>query len=373
MDLRCDLILLSWNNLPLTQACLESLVACTATPCRLILVDNGSEPDARAFLASVTPRGAIREVVLLQNERNEGFPRGMNRGLRASRAPYACLLNNDLRFTPGWLEEMLAVAQAHPDVGLVNPASNTFGHRPPKGMSSAEYLARLRRRHGEYSEVGMSIGFCLLIKREVLERVGLLSEEVERAFFEDEDFSLRAQAAGFRCVVAEGAYVHHEEHASVRHVPEREALFARNQRWCDRRWGKRLRIVWPRFQAPAPGSQELQAWLEQLLSWARRRNHVYVLSPLPAAMDAAALFRSAGLHHHSDVHWRPVPARAVRLAAAGQILKRRKKPFDIIVAPDARWASAMGALAWWHRATVVPESDLEQLTTVWKAKSRSPS
>ena len=117
----CDLVLLSWDHLEQTQPCLETLIGSTRVPCRLLIVDNGSEAPARQFLAGVQPRGAIQEVRLIQNETNEGFPRGMNRGIQASSAPYVCLLNNDLRFTHGWLEEMLAVAEANPQIGVLNP------------------------------------------------------------------------------------------------------------------------------------------------------------------------------------------------------------------------------------------------------------
>ena len=65
MDAICDLVLLSWNHLEQTQPCLESLFRCTTVPCRLLIVDNGSEPEVRAFLRTVTPHGHITEVTLL--------------------------------------------------------------------------------------------------------------------------------------------------------------------------------------------------------------------------------------------------------------------------------------------------------------------
>ena len=153
----CDLILLSWNQLEQTQLCLETLFTHTSVPCRLFIVDNGSRPDVRAFLAGVAPRGAIREVTLLQNETNEGFPKGMNRGLAASTAPFVCLLNNDLRFAPGWLEEMLEVARAHPEIGVINPESNTFGHYPPVGVSldtGRTHQIRVHMAHLGYPVLG---------------------------------------------------------------------------------------------------------------------------------------------------------------------------------------------------------------------------
>lgn len=369
-----DLVLLSWNHLEQTQPCLESLFAHTTVPSRLLIVDNGSEPPVRAWLGQVRPRGAVQEVVLLQNERNEGFPRGMNRGIAASRAPYVCLLNNDLLFTPGWLEELVAVLAANPSLGVLNPTSNTFGNQPPPGVTREAYAAQLLRAgRGRYVEVGMCIGFCMLIPRPVLDRLGGLTEEVERIFFEDEDFCERAQQAGFRCAVAEGSYVWHAEHQTVRKMPEREALFAKNQRWCNERWGRRLRVAWPRFTPMAPESPGLRAWCERLLAVARRRTYVYVYCPTPRGLGDRDLFRSVGLAPHADIHWQPVPKGLARLAAAGRILARRKKPFDIIVAPPGGWAAGMRRVSWWHKAALVPEGDEAALTAAWRTKSRSLS
>jgi hypothetical protein len=255
-------------------------------------------------------------------------------------------------------------------VGVVNPGSNTFGGRPPAGMTLDAYAQSLWHRRGRFTEVGMCIGFCFLITRPVINQLGGLTEEVERIFFEDEDFSMRAQEAGFRCVVADGAYVWHAEHQTVKQMPEREALFARNRRWCDERWGRRLRLAWPRFTPALPGDAGLRQWLEQVLAWVRRRNHVYVYCPTPAGVTMDALFRSVGLVPHADVHWHAVPASLGPWASAGMILKRRKKPFDIIVAPDADWGRLMEHLHWAHRAAVVPDSDEPRLVDTWKAASR---
>lgn len=366
-EIQCDLVLLSWNHLEETRPCVESLLKNTTTvPSRLLIVDNGSEPAVRAFLQAIRPAGAIREVLIIQNETNEGFPRGMNQGIRASRAPYVCLLNNDLRLTPLWLSKMIEVAQAHPEIGVLNPSSSTFGDMPPRGMSLEAYAQQLEAKRGLYVEVGMCIGFCFLIRRELIERIGLLSEEVERIFFEDEDFCMRAMQAGYRCVVVSGSYVYHTEHRTVRKMPEREALFQRNQRWCHQKWGRWLRIASPRFVPVTPGSPELRAWLEELVGWARRRTHVYVYCPTPPGVGTEELFRSVGMVPHADVQWRRVAPQAARLAAAAAILKRRKKRFDAIVAPDERWASWMRRLHWAHRAAVVPASSQKDLNRLWQ-------
>ena len=367
----CDLILLSWNQLDVTKQCLESLFRTLRIPSRLLIVDNGSERPVREYLASVKPAGVVREVELLQNDRNEGFPRGMNRGIAASRAPYVCLLNNDLLFTEGWLREMIWIAESNPAIGVVNPASSTFGSLPEKGMSLDEYGVSMRQNQGIYTEVGMCIGFCMLIKRDLINKIGGLTEEVDRIFFEDEDYCMRTQQAGFMNVVAEGAYVFHAEHKTVKKMPERETLFSKNRDWCEKRWGKRLRIAWPHLEKLEPGHESTRALMTRLVSWVRRRNHVYLYTPSPSRPDFRELCRSVSIVPHADVHWIPISPAFAHWSAGGWILKRRKKPFDLIASPDERWGKTMEKLRWLHGASVVPQNDEEKLLREWQIKSRS--
>jgi GT2 family glycosyltransferase len=356
-EIACDLVLLSWNHLEETTPCLETLFRHTDVPCRLFIVDNGSEAPVREFLASVKPQGAIREVTLLQHETNEGFPRGMNRGLRATTAPTVCILNNDLLFTPQWLSRLLAVARAVPELGVLNPASSTFGQHPPRGMALDAYAQQLQAQGLRWVEVGMCIGFCMLITRPVIDRIGYLTEEVERIFFEDEDYCMRAQQAGFRCGVAEASYVYHHEHRTVKRMGERERIFQANRRWCEQRWGPWRRVAVPHFAPLAAGSPDTRRRLAQWIELARRRTHLYVYAPIAAGLSDDALFESVGLVPHRDVQFRRIPAWGAAPAAAWGILLRRKKRFDAILAPDAAWGGLMRRLTWAHGAPILHPDD----------------
>lgn len=371
---QCDMILLSWNQLEHVVRCVESLLRCTDVPSRLIIVDNASDEPVRAFLRSVKPSGAIQEVQLLQNETNEGFPLGMNRGMRASGAPYVCLLNNDLVFTPGWLSRMIALAEAHPEIGIVHPVSNTFGERPPDGMSLDDYAKAIESRRGLYGEVGTCVGFCLLIKREVLARVGLLTEDVERLFFEDEDYGMRAQAAGYQCVIAHDSYVFHAEHQSVKRLPDRDALFERNRRMCEARWGPWRRVALPWFAWPSAGSPELRRMAAALLAVVRgRRTYLYLYAPREIVARKDELFRSVGFAPHADLMWYAMPSHLGRAAALGMMLLRQKKRFHTIVATSPAWAAVLRALRWAHRANVLHVETPEALAATWNSASPFPS
>jgi hypothetical protein len=96
---------------------------------------------------------------------------------------------------------------------------------------------------------------------------------------------------------------------------------------------------------------------------------VYAYSPTPAGVTMDDLFRSVEMVPHADVQWHPIPDRFARLTAATKIMKRQKKRFDVIVAPDDRFASMMRGFQWLHRADIIPASDTERLARVCQTRS----
>ncbi|MBI4355046.1 MAG: glycosyltransferase family 2 protein [Candidatus Omnitrophica bacterium] len=371
--IRCDLVLLTWDHLEETRPCLESLFAHTRVRCRLFIVDNGSVSPAKEYLDKVRGNDWI-EVQLLRNATNEGFPCGMNRGLRASTAPCVCLLNNDLLFTPGWLERLLEVADAHPELGVLNPASNNFSELPPRGMSLAAYAGELEAQRGQYREIGTCVGFCMLITRPVIERIGLLDETVNQIFFEDTDYCRRAVAAGFRCALVPSSYVWHHEHRTVRKMAQREEIFQENRRRFEQRWGRPLRILYARRRPLVPGDPATRQELARSVDWARRGAFIQLYHPQAnGGADRAKLFRAAGLAEHADVTVTPVTVGGWRWVVLARLLARRKKPFDLLVTDDAqllRWARRLRAC---HHALAVDAEDETGFQQAWQQQSHSPS
>jgi tetratricopeptide (TPR) repeat protein len=130
---------------------------------------------------------------------------------------YVVLLNNDTIVTPGWLEGLVACAEEDPAIGIVGPMSNYVSG--PQQVSDAsyqdlpaflEYARRFREQHsGRRISLDRIVGFCMLIKRALLERIGLLDERFGLGNFEDDDYCLRAKQAGFRLAVAGDVFIHH--------------------------------------------------------------------------------------------------------------------------------------------------------------------
>ena len=340
MESKGDLVLLSWNHPELTRPCVESLCANTTVPARLIIIDQGSDEETRNYLKSLrsTPHLTID---LLWNPFNVGYPKGMNQGLSKSTAPFVCFLNNDVLVPPGWLEELIFVAESDPSIGLVNPASNTFGIYPTPGTDWRRLAEESGTRHGQWVEVRYGEGFCLLGKREVLLKVGGFDETIyEQIYFEDADLGRKIQAQGLRCVMARGTYVWHEGGQTMSARPERLRLFQENERRFIRKWGKGERLLYALTTSSADRLRELG---EQARAEANRSGQVWILvDSHPASKE---------LPQHLGIRTSRLPEWQIPWVALWKALTKKKK-FDRIVT-DVGWLRLiLKPLRFLHHATI---------------------
>src|SRR4029078_3739096 len=119
--------------------------------------------------------------------------------------------NNDTVVTPGWLDTLARISLTDwPLVGLVGPVTNyapdTQGIRPGYvGLDGLDLFAERRSREfaGKTISVNRLTGFCLLARREVLDRIGAFDERFGLGFFDDDDLCFRAREAGVRLLVAQ--------------------------------------------------------------------------------------------------------------------------------------------------------------------------
>lgn len=215
---RVFVIVLNWNGLADTTACLQSLLRLDYANHAILVVDNASSDRSAAQL-----RAAFPAVEVLERPANEGFTGGNNIGLdHALRhgADYVWLLNNDTVVDPASLKHLVARGESERAVGLLSPLIAYFDdpHRvqfrgsvvdwatlgltyPADDGELAGWTERERRNVCLW-------GTALLIKRSVIERIGLLPERYF-AYWEDTDYSLRAIRAGFQNVVVPDARVLH--------------------------------------------------------------------------------------------------------------------------------------------------------------------
>ena len=221
---RIAIIIVNWNRREDTLSCLESLARMTYPEYRIILVDNGSTDGSAEAVRARFPQ--IQVIELPENRR---FAGGNNVGLRdvlEKGDDFALLLNNDTAVEPHFLDHLVAAAQRDVSIALIGPKilyydrSNviwfaggvlkpTWGYVRHFGLRQVD-----DGRFDQSREVSFLTGCCLLIRRQVLEKVGLLDESFY-LYSEDADYCLRASRAGYKLVFEPAAKIYHKVSSST--------------------------------------------------------------------------------------------------------------------------------------------------------------
>jgi len=268
-------IVLNWNRTDLTLACLRSLYRLERLPDQVIVVDNGSRPDPTALITAAFP-----QITLLRNERNLGFAGGNNVAIRhalAHGADYVMLLNNDAEVAPDLLGLLIDFAESDASIGIVGPM--IYFYDEPERIAFAGGMVEANTGRGRSLDswhgdliprpLDWMSGCALLIKRTVVEEIGLLDERMF-AYYEDIDWCARAREAGYQVWLAPQARVWHKIAVEERQqspwyvylMTRNRLLFSRNRgatiwQLAQRAFGQDLRqaLVWSlsnRYQRRRP-------------------------------------------------------------------------------------------------------------------------
>lgn len=208
------------------RACLSSLGKWTDfSRARVLMIDDGSPSPE---IAPLTKEFANKEgFALLVNEKNIGYTRTINRGIKEAGTDDVVLLNSDTVVTPGWLEGLLRAAETHPEVGTVTAMSDNAGafsfptmhvRNPKPALVPPELWATLivaAAQDCKPVEVPTGNGFCLFIKRSLIDKIGIFDEKsFPRGYGEENEFCMRALSKGWRHVISPYSYVFHERSKS---------------------------------------------------------------------------------------------------------------------------------------------------------------
>ena len=257
---KVSIVLVTYNNLSLTIQCINSVLRNTSWPnYQLIVIDNGSQDGTADYLERLRNEVPTAKVIL--NPDNRGFATANNQGLREADGDILLLLNNDTIVPGGWLDP-LVMHLREPSIGLVGPVTNAVGNEAKIEISYTDiqqmqaFADRYTGAHkGRSFDIQMLAMFCVAFRRGILEEVGYLDEAFGIGLFEDDDYSRRVQAAGYRTVCAEDSFIHHYGQASFRKLiasGEYQALWDKNQAYFESKWG-----AWQaHVQRQAPGVEK---------------------------------------------------------------------------------------------------------------------
>ena len=238
---KTSIILLTYNNLEYTKACLESIYTYTEEGTyELIVVDNASTDGTREYLVNDS---RIRVVF---NKENVGFPKGCNQGIDlANPENDILLLNNDTIVTTNWLTNLKRCLYSDVKIGAVGPVCNQQENRQGVSFSYTDLkqmqeLALKNNRFDpeKWEEKLFLIGYCLLIKREVINQLKNLDEAYTPGYVEDNDLSLRILKLGYKLILCHDTFIHHYLGTSFRKdLSQFYPILNKNRAYFKKKWG----------------------------------------------------------------------------------------------------------------------------------------
>jgi GT2 family glycosyltransferase len=226
------------------DACLESLARTLPAEAEVLLCDDASPQAAIAQLLEASPGRLRCTTRIVRRERNLGFVGNVNRAFGETAPRDVVLLNSDTVATRGWLQALVACAASDPRIGTITPWSNNaeicsfprFCEADPLPAQPdlvAEAASALGE--GDYVDLPTGVGFCMFVRRALLEQVGDFDlATFGRGYGEENDLCFRAAAHGWRNVLCHTAYVGHRGGASFAaegHRPGGENLQRLNARY----------------------------------------------------------------------------------------------------------------------------------------------
>lgn len=237
MENKCDIIIPIYNAYECVKLCIESVLKNTDFSNNNLILINDKSTDERIIPLLKKYDKNYEFISYIENKTNLGFVGTVNSGMKESKND-VLLLNSDTEVTKNWLDKIKKCAYSQKKVATVAPLSNNATllsvpigltkNELPSNMSLDEYADMIEKiSYKDYNELPTSHGFCMFIKREVLNLVGYFDEDTfKKGYGEENDFSFRCLDYGYKNLVCDDTIILHKE--SMSFTTEKEELIKRN-------------------------------------------------------------------------------------------------------------------------------------------------
>jgi GT2 family glycosyltransferase len=223
------------GQLEFTRFCVPGILRNSPAPFELLFLDVGSVDGTAEYLVGLKA-GATVAIEVVRTVTDLDIGAGCEEVLARAKGEYIVLLNNDTLVTDGWIKQLIALINLSPEIGLVGPLSNHAsppqlveairyrisprqgGRRVPPGIVPEESFdfapldafAREWRdtNQGKWMEVERLDGFCLLVRRQVLTKIGAAESDFGAGLFDTELLCQKARRAGFKLAVCRDLFIH---------------------------------------------------------------------------------------------------------------------------------------------------------------------
>ena len=221
-----SILIANWNGGRIFNDCLKSLVKINYTDWELIVVDNGSNDGSQKLLLDKNIE--IKNYKLIRNKLNLGFAKANNQALKKAKGIYILLLNNDTKVEPDFLSKLVNRIEADGQIGIIQPKIFLMD-RPGYLDNAGSYLTKIgfldhwgfnQKNSSEFSkekEIFSAKGACMLIRRSVIDKVGLFDSDFI-SYFEESDFCWRVWMQGYRVLFYPNAKIYHKLGFTIRRL-----------------------------------------------------------------------------------------------------------------------------------------------------------
>lgn len=238
---KTSIVILTYNNLEYNKSCIESIRKYTKEGTyEVIVVDNQSTDGTVAWLKKQ------KDLKLILNDENLGFPKGCNQGIEAAESNNdILLLNNDTIVTSSWLDNLKKCLYSDDKIGAVGSVTNSCSNSQAilVKYSSVQEMIEFAKGNNisnssQWEERVRLVGFCMLIKNEVVKEVGQLDEIFTPGNYEDDDYSFRIRKAGYKLMFCKDSFIHHYGSASFGKISDKyRELLINNRKKFTEKWG----------------------------------------------------------------------------------------------------------------------------------------
>lgn len=223
--IKASVIIPNWNGAFLLKDCLSSLVKQSFIGFEIILVDNNSTDNSLVYVKENFP-----QIRIIKLNKNFGFAKAINEGVKATSSKYVVFLNNDTNVDKNWLKSLVECAKSHPEVISVNSKLLNFDN--PKRIDGvgilinevgqARSIGWQEKDRGQYEKeeyIFGATGGAALFRREGFIKAGLFDESYFM-YSEEVDFAFRAQFLGYKSIFCPKALVFHKHKATAKKMPQ---------------------------------------------------------------------------------------------------------------------------------------------------------
>ena len=218
-----DIIVPVYNAYEFTEECIKSVIKNTDLTAHTLVLINDKSPDEKILpmLLKYKKENSDKKIVVLDNEQNMGFVKTVNKGMKYSEND-VILLNSDTEVTSNWIEKIQKCAYSNEYIATVTPLTNNgtiasvpnFGvdNELPENMTLEEYAKMIEEiSKNRYPELTTGNGFCMYIKRNVINELGLFDDETfGKGYGEENDFCYRALDHGYTNVLCDNTFIYHK-------------------------------------------------------------------------------------------------------------------------------------------------------------------